>query len=170
MPVTTTSERDVTVQVTGQYRGVIVCTFADARILELNRRAPNQAAWDALKAGADTEAEAIMARQDAQAMVDPDQDVAASGEASQADTCIAYIRAAWGEQFATDAYALYVRINNYVTNNGGWAAAKPALLTAGLSDEEYTQAETAWNYLSNGTRPAEMAAGQVIQGAWEGQH
>lgn len=161
---------DPTIQASGQYRGTVDVTMTDGRVYTLIIRAPDLDSWNDQVAAAGATIQARVEEQDAQEAVTPDADVAANKEASIAQTCIAYIRQAWSHESAIDAWNLYARINTYVTNNGGWATAKPALLAAGLPEEEYDQAAAAYQYLSGGGRPAILAEAETIQGNWEAQH
>ena len=171
MPVSTVDVRagDPTVQASGQHRGTVDCTFDDGRIITLHLRAPDLDGWNDAVAAAGATAQAQMEERDANDAVG-DTDVAANKEASIAQTCIAYIRQAWSYEQAYEAWLLYDRINTYVTNNGGWVAAKPALIAEGLTDEEYQQAQDAYTYLSGAGRPATMSDARTIQSNWESQH
>ena len=161
---------DPTIQASGQYRGTIVFTFADGRTVQRNLRAPDEDAWSALLLAIDDEVEAKMQERDAEDAVSPDEDVAANLEASIAQTCIAYIRQAWNEELAFVAWALYDRINTYVTTHSDWNTAHTHLLAAGLTQDEYDQSKAAYQYLSGSGRPAIMASAVTIQNAWVGQH
>ena len=171
MPITSVDVRDgdPTVQASGQHRGTVTGTFDDGRILERNLRTPDSDTWNDKVAAQSAEMQVIMEERDAQAAVDPDAPVAADKEASIAQTCVAYIREAAATEQAYDAWLLYDRINTYVTGHSSWAAAKPHLLAEGLTDEEYDQAQNAYNYLSGAGRPAIMAEARTIQAAWEAQ-
>lgn len=172
MPVSSVDVRDgdPTIQASGQYRGSVDVTMDDGRVFTLNIRAPDQDSWNDQVAAAGATIQARVEVQDAEAAVTPDADVAANKEASIAQTCIAYIRRAWEEQRAKDASDLYTRINNFVTANGGWAVAKPALLAAGLPEAEYDRAEAAYQYFAGGGRQAILADAETIQQTWESQH
>ena len=171
MPVLTADVRegDPTIQASGQYRGTVDVVFDDGRELTINIRAADQNDWNDKVAAVSATAQARMEASDAAAAVDPDADVAASKEASIAQTCVAYIRQAMSTEQAYDAWLLLDRINTYVTNNGGWATAKPFLLAEGLSEDEYDKAAAAYSYLSGAGRPAIMAEAKTIQGNWEAQ-
>jgi hypothetical protein len=172
MPITSIDVRDgdPTVQASGQHRGTVAATFDDGRLTEKNIRASDIDDWNDKVAAASGEMQAQMESSDAHAAVDPDSDVTANKEASQAQTCVAYIRDAWNMESANDGWMLYSRINNYVTGHSNWITAKPHLIAEGLTDEEYEQAATAYAYLSGAGRPATMADAQTIQDAWTGQH
>lgn len=161
---------DPTIQASGQYRGTVDVTMDDGRVYALNIRASDQDDWNDQVAAAESVVQARFEELDAEAAVTPDADITANGEASIAQTCIAYIRRAWDEQRAKDASDLYTRINNFVTSNGGWAAAKPALLAAGLPEEEYDRAESAYQYFAGAGRQAILADAETIQVAWESRH
>jgi len=172
MPVQSADVRDgdPTIQSSGQYRGTVDVTMDDGRVFTISIRAADQDDWNDKVAAASARAQELAEQQDAEAAVSPDEDVAANGEATIAQTCIAYIRQAWNYESAIDAWYLYARINTFVTNNGGWATAKPFLLAAGLTEEEYDQAQAAYQYLSGAGRPDTLANAQTIQQAWEAQH
>jgi hypothetical protein len=172
MPITSIDVRDgdPTVQASGQHRGTIKATFDDGRISEKSLRAADADEWNDKVAAAWGDMEADMVRSDAYAAVDPDADVTANKEASQPQTCIAYIKQAWEQESANDAWLLYARINNYVTSQSDWPTVKPLLLAEGLSEEEFDQASAAYQYLSGAGRPAILANAQTIQDAWESQH
>lgn len=171
MPVLSVDVRagDPTVQASGQHRGTVDVTFDDGRVITLNLRAPDLDSWNDAVANAGAQAQAQMERRDAEEAVG-DQDIAANKEASIAQSAIAYIRSAWNEPQAYDAYLLFDRINTFITNNGGWATVKPILLANGLTEEEYDQCAAAYQYLSGAGRPAIMAEARTIQSNWEAQH
>ena len=172
MPIVSIDVRDgdPTVNSTGQHRGSVIATFDDGRISEKRIRAADADEWNDKVASASAEMQADMERKDAEAAVTPDSDVTENKEASIAQTCIAYIREAWSQQSAYQGWLLYARINTYVTNHSSWATAQTHLIAAGLTQEEYDQAELAYNYLSGAGRPATMSDAQTIQDAWESQH
>jgi hypothetical protein len=172
MPVVSTDVRDgdPTVQASGQHRGTVTSTFDDGRILEQNLRAPDINAWNDAVANAGVEAQTTMEERDAQEAVTPDADVAGNKEASQAQTCVAYIRDAWSQESAIDAWALYDRINTYVTTHSDWNTAHTHLLAEGLTQEEYDQAKNAYSYLSGSGRPATLADAETIQTTWTDSH
>ena len=161
---------DPTVQASGQYRGAVDVTLDDGRVFTLYIRAADLDEWNDKVAAAGAEAQAQAERRDANEAVTPDADIVAYKQASIAQTCIAYIRQAWEQEQAYDAWNLYSRINTYVVNHGGWANAQTVLLAQGLTQEEYDQAQSAYNYLSGGGRPATMAAAITIQDNWQAQH
>lgn len=171
MPIVSIDVRDgdPTVQASGQHRGTVAATFSDGRIIERNIRAADLDDWNDTVAAQSTEMQAKMEEQDAQSAVDPEAPVAGEGEASVAQTCVAYIHQAANTEQAYDAWLLYDRINTYVTNHSGWILAKPHLLAEGLEEEEYEQAKNAYNYLSGAGRPAIMAEAKTIQSNWEAQ-
>ena len=172
MPVSSVDVRDgdPTVQASGQHRGTITATFSDGRILERNLRAADADGWADAVANAGLEAQSQMENRDAEAAVTPDADVVANLEANIAQTCVAYIRAAWELETAYDAFALYSRINTYITTHSDWNTAHTHLLAEGLTQEEFDQAKAAYQYLSGSGRPAILSDAQTIQAAWEDQH
>jgi hypothetical protein len=173
MPITSTVVRDgdPTVQASGQHRGTIKSTFNDGRIVERNLRGADLADWDAKVAAAPAEIQEQMEVSDAGEAVSPDEPVAPNKEATIEQNAIAYLRDSWRSELASDAYLLFDRFNTYVTNSAyTWDDVHTHLISYGLTQEEWDQMKAAYNYLSGGTRPADMAAGQVIQDAWESQH
>lgn len=172
MPVSNTDVRygDPTVQASGQHRGTVDVTFDDGRQMSINIRAADLDDWNDKVSQAGAVAQARMEEADANEAVSGEQDVAANKEATIAQTCIAYIRQAWDMELAYDAWALYDRINTYVTNHSDWNTAHTHLLAEGLTQEEYDQAEAAYQYLSGSGRPATMAEAITIQTNWESQH
>lgn len=171
MPIVSIDVRDgdPTVQASGQHRGTVTGTFDDGRIMERNIRAADLDGWNDKVAAMSGEMQAQMEAADAEAAVSPSEPVAASEEASIAQTCVAYIREAAATEQAYDAYLLYDRINTYVTNHSNWPTVKPILLAEGLTEEEYGQAGSAFNYLSSAGRPAIMSDAKTIQSNWEAQ-
>lgn len=171
MPIVSIDVRDgdPTVQASNQHRGTVTGTFDDGRIMERNIRAADLDGWNDKVAAMSGEMQDQMERSDADSAVDPDAPVAAEKEASIAQTCVAYIREAAATEQAYDAFLLYDRINTYVTNHSDWPTVKPILLAEGLTEEEYDQAGSAFNYLSSAGRPATMADAKTIQAAWGSQ-
>lgn len=171
MPIVSLEVRagDPTVQVSGQHRGTVKATFDDGRIAERHLRAPDANAWATLISNVSADIEGQQQEQDADSAVSPDSGIAASGEASQVQTCIAYIRQALATEKAYDAYLLLDRINTFVLANGDWATARPVLIAAGLEEKVYDQASASYTYLSNAGRPVTMADAKSIQSAWEDQ-
>jgi hypothetical protein len=172
MPITSIDVRDgdPTVQQSGQHRGTVKATFDDGRTSEKPLRGIDLDDWNDKVAAAWGVMQDDMIRSDAHEAVDPDADVTANKEASQPQTCIAYIKQAWEQESANSAWLLYARINNYVTGHSDWATVKPLLLAEGLPEEEYDRAAVAYAYLSGAGRPAILSDAQTIQDAWEGQH
>ena len=172
MPIVSIDVRDgdPTVQASQQHRGTVAATFDDGRVIERNLRAPDLDAWNDLIASMNAVIQSQMEERDAEEAVTPDEDVASNKEASIAQTCIAYMRQAWQAETAYDAYALYARINTYVTNHSDWNTVHTHLLAEGLTQEEFDQAKTAYQYLSGSGRPATLSDAQTIQAAWEAQH
>lgn len=172
MAVATVDVRDgdPTVQASGQYRGTVDVTLDDGRVLTLNIRAANLDEWNDKVAAAGATIQEQVELRDADEAVTPDEDIAAHKQASIAQTCIAYIRQAWEQEQAYDAWNLYARINTYVTNHSDWNTAQTHLIAEGLTQEEYDQAKAAYQYLSGGGRPATMAEAITIQNNWQAQH
>ena len=171
MPITSIDVRDgdPTVQASGQHRGTVAATFSDGRIVERSVRAKDADEWNDKIAAISDLIQAQQEASDAQSAVDPETPVTAHKEASQAQTCIAYIREALATEQAYDAFLLLDRINTYVVANAGWPTVKPILLAAGLDEEEYDKAGNAFNYLSSAGRPAIMSDAKTIQANWEAQ-
>jgi hypothetical protein len=170
MPIVSIDVRDgdPTIQTSGQHRGTIAATFDDGRIVERNIRAADADEWNDLVASIGIEMQAKQEQQDAANSVDPESEVAASQEASIAQAAVAYLRAAWQEELAPDAYLLFARFNNYVINKGyTWNDVQTHLLAEGLEQEEWDEIKTAYQYLNGGGRPAIMAEAKTIQGNWE---
>jgi len=170
MPIVSIDVRDgdPTVQSSGQHRGTVSATFTDGRIEERNVRAANLDEWnDKIAAISDLIQEQVE-KQDAEDSVDPETEVSAEGEASLAQAAVAYLRAAYREDQAYDAYLLFSRFNNFRTNQG-WTLDQVAtnLVSAGLEQEEWDGMKTAYLYLNGGGRPAQMASAKIIQGNWE---
>ena len=107
-------------------------------------------------------------QQDAEEGVDADTDIAANKEATQQEKAVAYLRRAWQEDDAYQAYRILDRFNTY-RNAQGWTLdqVQANLAAAGLTVTEWDSIKTAYQYLSGGTRPADMAAHAVIQANWE---
>ena len=170
MPITSIDVRDgdPTIQASGQHRGTVTATFDDGRIVSRNLRAEDANAWNDLIASIGIEIQAQQEKQDAVNSVDPDAEVAASQEASIAQAAVAYLRAAWQEELAPDAYLLFARFANYVSNNGyTWANVQTHLIAEGLEQDEWDEMKAAYLYLNGGGRPAIMAEAKTIQGNWE---
>lgn len=168
MPVQSVDVRagDPTQQASGQWRGTVDVTLTDGRVYMRNLRAETLDEWNDLVANAGAETLAEVSMQDAAEAVE-DVDIVASKEATVAQTCRAYIEQAMATEQAYDAWLLLARINTYVTNNGGWAVAKPALLAVGLEEDVFDSAQSAYNYLSGGGRPNAMSTARTIQENWE---
>lgn len=172
MPIVSVDVRDgdPTVQASGQHRGTVTATFDDGRIIERNLRAPDANSWNDLVANIGAEIQAQMERRDAEEAVSPDAEVAANKESSIAQVAVAYLRSAWNDEQAYDAYLKLARFANYVTNNGyTWNNVQTHLFAAGLTEEEWTGLKTAYTYLNGGGRPAIMADAKTIQSNWEGR-
>ena len=173
MPIVSIDVRDgdPTVQASGQHRGTVRVTFDDGRIVERNLRAPDFATWSARLAAAPAEIQADIEQSDAAIVVSPDAPIIPNGEASIEQTAIAYLRNSWSSKRAYDAYLLFERFNTYVTNSGyTWDNVQDHLIAAGLTQDEWDKMKAAYQYLSGGSRPAEMAAAETIQANWEAQH
>lgn len=129
---------------------------------------PDPNAFDAYLTQAGDMVLASFKQQDAGEGVDADTDIAANKEATQQDKAVAYLRRAWQEQDAYQAYRLLDRFNTY-RQAQGWTLnqVQANLASAGLTVAEWDSIKTAYQYLSAGTRPAEMAAAAVIQDTWE---
>lgn len=170
MPITSIDVRDgdPTIQATGEHRGTVECTFADGRIVQRNLRAPDANAWQDKVANIGAEVQDQMELQDADAGVDPDEEVVAGGEASIEQRAVAYLRGAWGEENARDAYLLFDRFNTFRLAQG-WNLnqVQAGLASAGLTTEEWDEMKTAYQYLDGAGRPAIMNDYQTIQGNWE---
>ena len=171
MPILSIDVRDgdPTVQASGQHRGTVTGTFDDGRIMERSIRAADLDAWNDKVAAMTLEMQAQMENRDAEDAVDPEAPVNANKEASQAQTCVAYIRQALNTEQAYDAYLLLDRINTYVVANTGWPTVRPLLIAEGLDPDDYDQAGDAFNYLSGAGRPATMSEAKTIQAQWEAQ-
>jgi len=170
MPVQSVDVRsgDPTIQTSGQYRGTVDVTMTDGRVFTLNIRAADQDEWNDRVAAAGATIQAQVERRDADEAVDPEQDVAASKEASIAQVAVAYLRAAYQEEQAYDAWLKLSRFANYVTNNGyTWNNVQTHLIAEGLTQDEWDQLKAIYQYLSGGGRPAIMADAKTIQGNWE---
>ena len=169
MPVVNSDVRpgDPTVQASGQHRGTVDVTFDDGRVITMNLRAPDLDGWNDAVTAAPINAQTQMEERDANEAVTPDEDVAANKEASQAQTCVAYIRQALAQELAWDGWGLLSRINTYVTTHSDWNTAHTHLLAEGLTQEEYDLAKNAYNYLSGAGRPATMSDALTIQENWE---
>jgi len=170
MPVQSVDVRDgdPTIQASGQYRGTVDVTMTDGRVFTLNIRAASQDEWNDRVTAAAATIQAQVERRDAAEAVDPEQEVAASKEASIAQVAVAYLRGAWEEEQAYNAWLRFARFNNYVTNNGyTWENVQAHLFAAGLTQEEWDELKAAYQYLSGGGRPAIMADAKTIQGNWE---
>lgn len=170
MPIISIDVRDgdPTIQASGEHRGSVAATFSDGRIVERNLRAADANAWNDLIAGISAKIEADQQKRDAEDAVDSESEVSANKEASIAQTALAYLRAAWQQEQAHDAYLLFARFANYVSNNGyTWNNVKTHLFAVGLEQEEWDKIKTAYTYLNGAGRPAIMADGKTIQGNWE---
>jgi len=162
-------EGDPTVQEnTGQHRGTVDVTFTDGRVLSINIRAADQDEWNDKVAAVQAEAQARMTQSDAEAAVNPDAEVQADKEATLADVAVAYLRRAWNQEQAYDAYLLFSRFNNYRLNQG-WTLdqVQTNLQAAGLTVDEWDEMRTAYTYLNGAGRPAIMADNRTIQSNWE---
>lgn len=106
--------------------------------------------------------------QDAGEGIDADTDIAANKEATAQEKAVAYLRRAWQEEDAYKAYRLLDRFDIY-RQAQGWPLnqVQSNLAAAGLTVDEWDSIKTAYQYLSGGTRPADMAAHAVIQENWE---
>jgi len=168
MPVNTIDVRDLTVQASGQYRGVVVATMDDGRVIERNMRAPDGDAWSDLIANIASKIDAQVAAGDAQEAVDPDADPQANKDATQQQVALAYLRSAMGEELAFDAFQRFDRFNNF-RNNQGWTMEQVAtnLAAEGLTADEWAEMQTVYLYLNGNGRPAIMQEARDIQAAWE---
>ena len=161
---------DPSIQPNGEHRGSVDAVFDDGTPASQQVRSKDAAGWDAAVASAGPLMENAKTRDDAYEAVDPDDPVDQNGYATEEETCIAYIRSAWAERWSYDAGRLYNQINNYVVNNGGWAAMKQRLLDAGLPEEEYDQAKNAAQYLLDPAQADVLTQADPIQNTWELQH
>ena len=170
MPIVSIDVRDgdPTVQASGQHRGTVTATFADGREVSRNLRAADADAWMDMVATISSRIQSDTEISDAVASVNPDTEVAESGEASQAQAAVAYLRAAWSEEEALDGYLLLERFNNWRKDNG-WSMSKvvPRLLAAGLEQEEWDEIKAAYLYLSGSGRATALMTAQAIQAKWE---
>lgn len=170
MPIVSIDVRDgdPTIQASGQHRGTVDATFDDGRIVSKNLRAPDLDAWNDLIASMNAVIQAEQEQQDAEFSVDPESDIDGDyKEASKAQRAVAYLRRAWQEELAPDAYLLFARFANYVTSNGyNWNNVVAHLLAEGLTQEEWDSMKQAYQYLNGAGRPAIMADAKTIQGNW----
>ena len=128
MPIVSIDVRDgdPTVQVSGQHRGTVTATFADGRVVNRNLRAAGADDWLAQLAGVSTLIQAETEQRDAQSAVNLDTEIAAKGEASEAQVAVAYVRQAWEEAKATDGYILSQRlIRGVIITAGRWKRFSP---------------------------------------------
>ena len=170
MPIVSIDVRDgdPTIQANGQHRGTVAATFADGRIVERSLRAADADAWNDLIAGISAEIQAKQEVQDAEAGVSSDDEIVAGGEASVEQRAVAYLRAAWGQELARDAYLLFDKFNDFRLARG-WNLnqVQTGLMSAGLTVDEWDEMKAAYQYLAGAGRPAIMNDYQTIQGNWE---
>ena len=74
---------------------------------------PDPTALDSYITQAQNLAVAKVTQQDAQEGVDPDTEITANKEATIQERAVAYLRRAWQEEEAYDAYRLFDRFNTY---------------------------------------------------------
>jgi hypothetical protein len=105
---------------------------------------------------------------DAAESVHPDTGVEESGEASQVQAAIAYLRAAYNEDDALDGYRLLTRFNNWRTDNG-WSmnAVAARLVAAGMAQEEWDEIKAVYLYLNGSGRATALLSAKAIQEKWE---
>lgn len=169
MPITSQPVVDgPSIHADGSRRGFVDFTFTDGRVVRRIVRAPDATAWANLLVGLPAKVEAAQEIKDAQSDIDADTEVTAHLEASIEQRAVAYLRAAWGEEQAYDAYLLFDRFNTYRLAQG-WTLeqVQAGLSSAGLTTDEWDEMKTSYLYLDGGGRPAIMASAKTVQGNWE---
>ena len=155
-------------QADGSIRGVVEVLTDDARMFSRPFRAADLTAWDALLLTLIDKAQAKLEVKDSQENIDESEDIVATGEGNHQQRAVAYLKAAWLEPNAYDAYLLIDRFNQYRIGKG-WSQAqvRTELALWGLTNEEFDEIINAYSYMSSNGRPAEMAAYKPIQDNWE---
>lgn len=170
MPIASVDVRagDPTIEITGEYRGVVDVTFTDGRTAMVPLRANSLDEWNDKVAAVYSEAQSRMAQQDAEAAVEITQEIAAKGESNIKAVAVAYLRRAWNTQDVHEAYTLFTRFNNYRLAQG-WTLAQvqAGLASEGLTVEEWDAMRTAYTYLNSAGRPAIMSDAKNIQVYWD---
>jgi len=157
-----------TEQASGEWRGDVEYIFGDGRKVQKRIVAPSLPEWTNKKSDLVPEVEAKMEEDDAAEGVSADDEVIAKGEASIEQRAVAYLRAAWQEENARDAYLLFDKFNDF-RNKKGWNLnqVEAGLMSAGLSAEEWADMKKAYQFLNGGGRPATMNDAKAIQDMWE---
>jgi len=154
------------IQADGQYRGTVEFTFDDGRRVLRNVRAPDAAGWSALLLSLEASVLDQVSREDAEASVDPDQDITGVGQANQKQVALAYLRRAYRTGDPWTAYKLFDRFNSYRVSQG-WTIGQvqTQLATVGLMQDEWNLMAARYSYLSQTNRVTAMGAYQdVING------
>jgi len=151
------------IQADGSYRGVIEFEFDDARIVRRSVRAPDASSWSALLLTLEAEVQASQERQDADAIVDPDVDISANGQANQKQVALVYLRKAYQTGDPWIAYKLFDRFNAYRVSQG-WTLGQvqTQLATVGLTQEEWDLMAARYSYLSQTNRVTAMSGYQDV--------
>lgn len=154
-------------EVGGKVKGRVRYTFADGREVICRLMCPSIGEWPALVTSYTASLERTVALQDAARGIE-DEPIAATQTATQAQRAVAYVQKALEQKIAYDAYRMLDRMNDWRRANG-WTVnqVRTQLIDAGLRETDFDKAIAAYQYLSQGTRPAEMAAAASIQAVWE---
>ena len=166
MPIQSAELRpgDPTVEVTGEYRGVLDVTFTDGRVKTVSLRAPDEDEWSAKMLTIQAQVQAQMSRQDAQEAADVGGEIlGAYKEASEQEQALAFMRAAYDEEDIYRAYLKFARFNDYRVRNG-WSLTQVVtnLASVGLTADEWEEFKTFWQYASNTARVTAMEAYQGV--------
>lgn len=156
------------IQANGQYRGILEFEFDDGRIVRQNLRAADSAAWATLLTEIGQKVQAGQAKRDSYSGVSGSVEITANKQANIKERAVAYLRTAIQEKDAHSAYLLLDRFNTYRLAQG-WTLpqVQTNLASAGLTQEEWDQIRTIYQYLSSAGRPAIMADYKTIQDQWE---
>lgn len=155
-------------QTDGSYKGAVIATLDDGQVITVQVRAPNITIKDEQVAAASIEAQARAERDNADAAVDPSRDPDANGQASKKQVAVAYLRRAYAEEDAYEAWRKFSRFNNFRNAEGlSLAQVQAHLADAGLTSEEWTLMRNEYQYLNGAGRPDTLANARTIQAQWE---
>ena len=147
----------------GVLRGTVDITITDGRVFRRLLSAISQVDWDAkLAALGDDQLEKV-ARQDADAESDNNNEIAAVKEASREQVALAYLRKAYSLGDPYKAYIKFDRFNDYRLDKG-WSLNQVVtnLAAVGLEQAEWDLMEARYIYLSNAQRVTAMQNFQLV--------
>ncbi len=169
MPITETNViGDVEVLPDGRRRGTLEFVFDDAEVITRVITATDATKWAEFLVDYPAIIEQERRERDAQDGVSPDAEVIAKGEASIEDRAVAYLREAYNQQNAWDAFLLFDKFNDFRLARG-WNLnqVQAGLMSAGLTEDEWANMRSVYQYLAGAGRPAVMDTARTIQATWE---